>query len=115
MNETRETRESRESLDSIDQQLRRGDLNALELLDIVPIPMHGDRTARLRTLEEALEDFTADGEAASYLIQLKPKGKNAAAAPVAASLVPAAPQRQSVPATAPVSADNIYQGDGKLN
>lgn len=102
----------------LDQHLRRGNMDALELVDIVPVPMHGDRMVRLRTLEEALEDFSGENGAASYLIQVKARGPAAPAAIEPATIddtIPTAPHRPSAATASPVTGDNIYQGDGKLN
>ncbi|HUP58755.1 MAG TPA: tetratricopeptide repeat protein, partial [Bdellovibrionota bacterium] len=44
-----------------------------ELVDLIPIPAQGDRMVRLRTLEEALSEWDRDdGDAVSYLIQVRP-------------------------------------------
>jgi Tfp pilus assembly protein PilF len=96
----------------LDQRLRQGDTDLIDVMDIVPIPMHGDRMVRLRSLEEALEDFSAENGATSYLIQIKTRAP--APAPSATDL-PAAPHRPSAATASPVTGDNIYQGDGKLN
>ncbi|HLE01188.1 MAG TPA: tetratricopeptide repeat protein [Bdellovibrionota bacterium] len=78
----------------------------LDVVDIVPIPRHGDRMVRLRTLEEALEDFDHDqGETISYLVQLKPSSTPKAPEPAPAALAPSAKP----------SLDGIYLPDGKLN
>lgn len=53
-----------------------------DIVDVVPIPMHGDRMVRLRTLEEALNDFdpsgdalddSVDGPVMGYFVQVKPR------------------------------------------
>jgi tetratricopeptide (TPR) repeat protein len=104
----------------LDHQLRQSEL---DVMDIVPIPMHGDRMVRLRTLEEALEDHQGE-DAVSYLIQIKPRRQakpapqqsTPSAAAVAATMQtePAPPHRPSA-ATASATGENIYQQDGKLN
>jgi type IV pilus assembly protein PilF len=53
-----------------------------DIVDVVPIPMHGDRMVRLRTLEEALNDFDQIGESdehplMGYFVQVKPRGRAA--------------------------------------
>jgi tetratricopeptide (TPR) repeat protein len=125
----------------LDQQLRQGDL---DVVDIVPIPMHGDRMVRMRTLEEALDDFNAaeNGESVSYLIQVKakrplkntlpattkglvapvaqatPAPRDHAAGPAFAALpahAPAPPHRPSATTASPATGENIYLPNGKLN
>lgn len=114
-----------------------------DIIDVVPIPMHGDRMVRLRTLEEALNDFDQTGEIKTdsagapvmgYFVQVKPRVAKPAA-PVAKATAPevsaapaftapivTAPATQSViernlPAekSQPTVADSIYLSDGKLN
>jgi tetratricopeptide (TPR) repeat protein len=64
---------------SISQSLRdiiKNRLSAEFDWDIVPVPAHGDKMVRLRTLEEALEEFEGEPDAQElqrYLIQIKPK------------------------------------------
>lgn len=108
----------------LDQRLRQGDSDLIDVMDIVPIPMHGDRMVRLRSLEEALEDFSADNGATSYLIQIKSRApaQSASSARIAAPVpevgamnLPSAPHRPSAATASPVTGDNIYRGDGKLN
>ncbi|OFZ21465.1 MAG: hypothetical protein A2X94_08125 [Bdellovibrionales bacterium GWB1_55_8] len=92
----------------------------LDVLDIVPIPKQGDRMVRLRTLEEALDDFDRSddaGEVMGYLVQLK-------------RAAPGKPEKAQSPAPAPYAItngeapepsaqksgiDSIYLPDGKLN
>jgi tetratricopeptide (TPR) repeat protein len=101
----------------LDQQLRLGDI---DVVDIVPIPTHGDRMVRMRTLEEALDDFNQSerSEATSYLIQIRQKKIPELSLPPvlneAMQTVPAPPHKPSA-ATASPDGDNIYQHDGKLN
>src|SRR5690348_5256656 len=68
-------------------------------VELVPVPAHGDRMVRIRTLEEALEEFDGEGaaEALSYLVQLKPAR-------------PPEPAPEQVSST-----EGIYLTDGKLN
>jgi tetratricopeptide (TPR) repeat protein len=132
----------------------------VDLLEIVSVPTHGDKMVRLRTLEEALEDFDAtherdnDGgaETVSYLIQVKKSSKakkkkasSMVAAPssavsaqelqgaaaVAAAVqssgiarvaqpwvetsLPPQPAKPSAATASPLTGENIYQQDGKLN
>jgi tetratricopeptide (TPR) repeat protein len=76
-----------------------------ELVDVVPIPLQGDRMVRLRTLEEVLADFDCAGEGVlGYFIQVRQARPSRAAAPV---LDPS-------PA-AKATFENIYLGTGKLN
>ena len=53
------------------KQLRQ---SGYEIVDAIPIPMRGDRMVRLRTLQEALEDFesTDDDQTVGYFVQIKP-------------------------------------------
>src|SRR5258708_3550594 len=76
---------SREIQAILDKQIKQGDL---DVIDIVPIPMSGDRMVRLRTLEEALDDFShpESSEAVGYLIQVKPRRTGATAAGTAGSM-----------------------------
>ncbi|MGK5084502.1 tetratricopeptide repeat protein [Bdellovibrionota bacterium FG-1] len=85
----------------VNKQLRQGEL---DLIDVVAIPQNGDRMVRLRTLEEALDDFHSNNssETVSYLIQVKPSdGPMAAKKPSATTASP--------------TGQNIYTPDGKLN
>jgi len=90
-----------------------------DIVDVVPIPMHGDRMVRLRTLEEALNDFDQSGDSTNlpvmgYFVQVKPRAQAASPAPQAAQTAPAA--LGSPIERAPQSvADGIYLADGKLN
>ena len=107
----------------------------IDLVDIVPIPTAGDRMVRLRTLEEALEDFQSQesspdedtSEALSYLIQVRPRKRGVSRAgitqipehsqivsPTVIQSEPAPPHRPSA-ATASATGENIYRPDGKLN
>jgi tetratricopeptide (TPR) repeat protein len=54
----------------LDTQLQQ---NGMDLVDFVPIPMHGDRMVRLRTLKEVLEDFeeTGNPNTAGYFVQVR--------------------------------------------
>jgi len=72
-----------------------------DVVDIVPIPAHGDRMLKLRTLEEILEEFESAESSGmvGYVLQIKPKRTSSAAA--------AAPE----PPTAPA----VYLPNGKLN
>jgi tetratricopeptide (TPR) repeat protein len=95
----------------------------LDLVDIVPIPKNGDRMVRLRTLEEALEDFSDSpddaAEAVSYLVQVKPRRKASALPPAARAAAEAHPEigpaRKPSAATASATGENIYIDGGKLN
>jgi tetratricopeptide (TPR) repeat protein len=112
------------------------DMNSSEdfdIIDVVPIPMHGDRMVRLRTLEEALNDFDQSGDSAElptmgYFVQVKPRTApktSKARTPVSASygLTPsneefapqASPSHVSREKPQPTVADGIYLPDGKLN
>ena len=46
-----------------------------DVVDLVPIPARGDKMVRIRTLEDALEDFDnlSGGETVSYLVQVRAK------------------------------------------
>jgi tetratricopeptide (TPR) repeat protein len=70
-------------------------------VDLVPVPARGDRMVRIRTLEEALEEYDHEGsETLSYLVQLRP----------------ARVQPEAAAAQGPVSAtEGIYLADGRLN
>ncbi len=120
----------------IDRRLRESDL---DLVDIVAIPQHGDPMVRLRTLEEALEEFS-HGErkegTIGYLIQVKPKapieiyeGKTQAQAQVIAQAqIASAPPQPQPPAPsygasaglgpnsiANTGGESIYLPNGSLN
>ncbi|MBC7690404.1 MAG: tetratricopeptide repeat protein [Methylotenera sp.] len=105
-----------------------------DLVDLVPIPAHGDRMVRIRTLQEALEDFenfqaNSDGQTTSYLIQVRPTPAQPAAQPrQSEAQYPAfdptcedgpqcfVPQNQELaPITEDRLHDSIYLTDGKLN
>ena len=80
-----------------------------DLVDLIPIPVHGDRMVRFRTLQEALEDFDADAgsETISYLIQVRPERK---------SENTNSELHQAAPATTPsLNTESVYLPDGKLN
>ena len=71
-----------------------------DLIDVVPIPASSDRMVRLRTLEDALQDF--DG----YLIQIRPRRR------------PESISNDAVLAragSAGYGEEAIYKNDGKLN
>lgn len=53
------------------------DAQGYSVVDLVPIPARGDRMVRMRTLEEALDDFeqSQSGEVINYLVQVRPKGE----------------------------------------
>lgn len=89
-------------LDLLGQKLRQTEL---DLIDVIRIPSGPDRLLKLRTLEEALQEFDTgneDNETQSYLIQVKPKAK---ASPMAAS-----DQQQNSQ-----DPQQIYHADGTLN
>jgi len=76
----------------------------IDVVEVVPIPSHGDRMVRLRTIQEVLEDFenSTTDQSASYIIHLKPSIAQATASKSA-----------SVPQTE--ESDGIYLPTGKLN
>ena len=83
-----------------------------DIVDLLPIPNRGDRMVRMRTLEEALEEFdTADSESISYLVQIKPKSRNQQ--PSFASALNASPFVDH--AEPRPSLEGIYLPNGKLN
>jgi type IV pilus assembly protein PilF len=104
-----------------------------DIVDVVPIPMHGDRMVRLRTLEEALNDFDPNTDALDdspgnsvmgYFVQVKPRtARPAAPTEPSVKVQPASITSfdepvitKAQPATkAPAVTDGIYQTDGKLN
>lgn len=57
----------------------------IDVVDLVPIPRQGDRLVRIRTLQEALEDFDGQNcdQVASYLVQVRRKQAQAAEPAVA--------------------------------
>lgn len=61
-----------------------------DVVEVLPVPSHGDRMVRLRTLEELLQDF--DG----FLVKMRPKQE-------VDTIEPALPP------------EALYQADGKLN
>jgi Flp pilus assembly protein TadD len=96
-----------------------------DIVDVVPIPMHGDRIVRLRTLEEALIDFDQTGESSElpvmgYFVQVKPRGRvsktqvkpQTAAPSVPASRVETVRADEKIQ---PSAVEGIYLSDGKLN
>lgn len=74
-------------------------LNAegFDLVDLVPIPAHGDRMLRFRTVQEALEEFESDGSM-GYLVQIRRQA-------------PAV----SAPAADTSALEGVWMPDGKLN
>ena len=95
--------------DALERHLLNGNV---DIVDIVPIPRHGDRMVRLRTLEEALEDFDGNDAALGYLIHVKP-----AAASAPASTQVSARTNASVESSPndPAAADGTYLPNGRLN
>lgn len=101
-----------------------------DILDVIPIPMHGDRMIRLRTLEEVFADFdrndSENGEQImGYFVQVKPKHARQAQT-LDASSESHTPQAVSATASSmavtnagaasnAISPDGIYLPDGKLN
>jgi tetratricopeptide (TPR) repeat protein len=76
-----------------------------DLIEVVPLPTHTDRSARMRALEQALQEFDTEEDSEEfeqYIVQIKPKRRNLSAQfneePVAE-----APQEQ------------VYLADGSLN
>jgi len=86
----------------IRKQLHQSDY---DIVGIVPIPAHGDRMVRLRTLQEMVEDFEESNEQGTmeYLLQIKPKHQQ---------LAPAQKNETPVVKSTP---ENIYLATGKLN
>jgi type IV pilus assembly protein PilF len=85
-----------------------------DIIDVVPIPMHGDRMVRLRTLEEALNDFDPTGETKTdsagapvmgYFVQVKPRVAKPAA-PAEKALDPELPATPAAKAAAPAAPIN---------
>jgi tetratricopeptide (TPR) repeat protein len=105
----------------------------LEVVDIVAVPSTGDRMARVRTIEEALEDFDRfeNERTRTYLVQLRPKGARSDEAGAATYASPNLIDQMVQETMRPVqsvesnqSANNsvrmapsepIYLPDGKLN
>ncbi len=90
-----------------------------DIVDVVPIPMHGDRMVRLRTLEEALNDFDPTGGALGdsagspimgYFVQVKTRTTRPT--PPQEPVIEKALPTEKAPQTV---ADSIYLSDGKLN
>jgi Flp pilus assembly protein TadD len=84
--------------------VKRLEQSDLDLVDIISIPSNSNRDARLRTLEDALQEFDSDEspELQQYLVQLRPRRK---------------PATQSRPAysVAEEPAESMYHPDGTLN
>lgn len=87
-----------------------------DIVELVPVPHHGDRTTRLKTLEDALQDF--DG----YLLKVRPRtGTDYVGTPVATETIakekPLAKQAPSKTVASPLrtAGDGVYLPDGKLN
>src|SRR5262245_19408758 len=59
------------------------DSEHVDVVDLVPIPSRGDRMVRIRTLEEALDDFdrAGSGDTVSYLVQVRTRRSQAADGP----------------------------------
>jgi tetratricopeptide (TPR) repeat protein len=80
-------------------------------LELVPIPKRGDRMVRIRTVEEALEEFqaSATSDTVTYLVQIREKPQENSRPADDAPLVarPTTPQKTTF--------DGIYLPDGKLN
>jgi len=88
---------------------------SVDLVDIVPIPKHGDRMVRLQTLQEALEEFenTASAEGTiGYLIQVRP-ARNTTHSIQDSS--PSSPQGPHGPSVHKPMVDGTYLPSGKLN
>lgn len=82
-------------------------------VDLVQVPPRGDRMVRIRTLEEAIEDFDLDAsgnEVLSYLIQVKPKHVRESQASNAFTFFDEEPSVRT-----PTRVDGIYLPDGKVN
>jgi len=84
-----------------------GDIG-MELVDAIPLPRAVDRMVRLRTLEEALEEFDQDRDVRclTYLVQIRPAGETNRAEAAKAQAVAAARVTDSEP---------IYLADGSVN
>src|SRR5689334_1424915 len=87
----------------IRKQLHQSDF---DIVGIVPIPTHGDRMVRLRTLQEMIEEFEeANGQGTiEYLLQIKPR-----------RATPSAPPKNDVAPVKPAIQESIYLANGKLN
>jgi Tfp pilus assembly protein PilF len=87
--------------EKLGQQLLQADY---ELVDIVSIPTNADHSIRLRTLEEALQDFDGDQDEEDlqqYLVQVKPRRR----------LI--SPQTEKTPNES--AQEQVYLADGSLN
>ncbi len=88
------------------------DKEGYDLVDLIPIPTHGDRMVRFRTLQEALDDFDVNPteNTVGYLIQIRQKRPTAPAGsePASKAAQQAAPQQDT-------GSDGVYLPNGKLN
>jgi tetratricopeptide (TPR) repeat protein len=95
------------------------DLENFDIVDVVPIPMTGDRMIRLRTLEEAISDFDSDTESVGYFVQMRPRNRSTAAPTAAtASREPSLDMSttlSNIPSAPEPSMQDIYVANGKIN
>jgi tetratricopeptide (TPR) repeat protein len=76
----------------------------------VPIPAHGDRMVRIRTLEEALDEFdmAEGGETIGYLLQVRAKQAQPGSGPAAPAGAVAAPLAAEPARSASDEAESIF-------
>jgi tetratricopeptide (TPR) repeat protein len=86
----------------------------IESIDITPIPSNRDRIAKLRTLEEILNDFSnhSDQGTIGYFLKVKPKSKPAAST---SSVISASQSSQQIHSDHKFISDGVYLNTGKLN
>jgi len=77
-----------------------------DVLDVIAIPSHSDRMIRIRTIEDAFEDFDSelDEDTTSFIIRIKKSGKT-----------DKAPDQLFRPVNYKNGSDEVYLASGKLN
>lgn len=91
-------------------------VQGLELVDLVPVPKHGDRMVKFRTVQECLNDFEALGEEESsqtYLVHVRKRPPAPQTSSVSMEPDSEAPAERN--ARSSLSSDGIYLANGKLN
>ncbi len=97
----------------------------LEIVDMIKIPAHSDPMVRIRTLEEALDEFDSSEKTSgvSYLVQVRPKRNNGESKKTAeqpmreekAALVAAEKASKKIHIKPYVDETSMYLDDGNLN
>lgn len=108
---------TKQNRDPIPQLIGQG-LNAggYDVIDLVPIPARGDRLVRIRTLEEALEDFeSADTESFLVHVRIRENGEKTIETEMVTETLATQDSEANRSQNAPTVDDSLHLPNGKLN